>query len=297
MIAGRLKSDNADNNAALGMNSGVQDADNLVWKLAMALKSSSKRYDSLLDTYDTERSEVGKRVGQTSLHNMRSHAGEIDVAMGVSASQTKAENLAAGASFFDKGHPEYAEKQRRIKLASEALDTEFKAPGHEVGWFYPSADINSEGGANHGGQQLEDGTLVHHTYFSSTIPGHHLSHAWVEREGETVALRDLLDLDVLTLFVAHMPEEPIDDDRVQTVVIGPDGWQDINEQWEKYRGVDEFGGVLVRPDGIVYWRGPLAQPRVEGWTQLVDRILKVASSKKRRRSSESPAPTRVSARR
>ncbi|KAJ0316258.1 hypothetical protein Brms1b_005622 [Colletotrichum noveboracense] len=203
---------------ALGMNSGIQDANNLVWKLFMALKDSSRHYDSLLDTYYEERSEVGKRVGQTSLNNMRSHSGQIDRVMGVSASQSQAENLAAGAAFFDKGHPEYAEKQRLMQLASQALDTEFKAPGYEVGWFYPKADINSE-----------ENTL----------------------------------------------EERIDEHRVNVVVVGKDGWQDKTGQWEKHRGVDWSGGVLVRPDGIVAWRGSLALARDEGWTRLVDRILEV----------------------
>lgn len=255
------------------MNSGIQDANNLVWKLSMALKMPGRQYDGLLDTYHTERSDVGKRVGQTSLHNMRSHSGLIDGAMGVSAMQSKADNLAAGAAFFDKEHPDYAEKQQSIKLAPEALDTEFKAPGYEIGWFYPSADINSQGGATHGGQQLEDGTLVHHTYYMSTIPGHHLPHAWVTRNGVTVALRNLLGLDVLTLFVETAMEEKISDDRVQVVVIGQTGWQDTCGTWRKHRGVDGSGGVLVRPDGIVAWRGPVKQTRLEDWPHLVDRIL------------------------
>ncbi|GKT51954.1 uncharacterized protein ColSpa_12135 [Colletotrichum spaethianum] len=77
---------------------------------------------------------------------------EILRVMDVSVSQSKAENLAAGTALFDKGHPEYAEKQRLIQLALQALDTEFKTPKYEAGWFYPSADIDSEGGATHGGQ-------------------------------------------------------------------------------------------------------------------------------------------------
>ncbi|KAF4815505.1 Phenol 2-monooxygenase [Colletotrichum tropicale] len=229
---------------ALGMNSGIQDANNLMWKLSIALKDPNRDYDSLLDTYYEERSEVGKRVGQTSLDNMRSHSGQIDRVMGVSASQSQAENLAAGAAFFDKGHPEYAEKQRLMQLASQALDTEFKAPGYEVGWFYPSADINSEGGVTHGGQQLADGTLVHHTYYMSTIPGHHLPHAWVTRDDRTAALRDLLDSDALTLFVENTLKERIDEHRVKVVVVGKGGWQDKTGQWEKYRDVDWSGGVL-----------------------------------------------------
>ncbi|KAI8250281.1 2, 4-dichlorophenol 6-monooxygenase [Colletotrichum sp. SAR 10_98] len=183
---------------ALGMNSGIQDANNLVWKLSMALKDSSRHYDSLLDTYYEERSEVGKRVGQTSLNNMRSHSGQVDRVMGVNASQSQAENLAAGAAFFDKGHPKYAEKQRLIQLASQALDTEFKAPG-------------------------------------------------------TVALRDLLDLELLTLFVDNKLEEKIDDNRVKVVVVGQDGWRDKTGQWEKYRGVDRSGDIAM--DATIEWFG------------------------------------------
>lgn len=73
------------------MNSGIQDAYNLVWKLGLAIRDPQK-YDALLDTYHTERAEVGKRVGQTSLNNMRSHSGQIDAAMGVCATQSKAQN-------------------------------------------------------------------------------------------------------------------------------------------------------------------------------------------------------------
>lgn len=109
----------------------------------------------------------------------------------------------------------------------------------------------------------------------STIPGHHLPHAWVTRDDRTVALRDLLDLDLLTLFVDNTLEEKIDDNRVKVVVVGQDGWRDKTGQWEKYRGVDRSGGVLMRPDGIVAWRGSLAQARDKGWTRLVDKILKV----------------------
>ncbi|GAB7331078.1 hypothetical protein MBLNU13_g02567t2 [Cladosporium sp. NU13] len=261
---------------ALGMNSGIQDAYNLVWKLVLAIKDPLK-YDTLLDTYHTERAEVGKRVGQTSLNNMRSHSGQIDAAMGVSAAQPKAENLAAAAAFFDQKHPDYAPKQTRIKKASQELDTEFKAPGYEVGWFYPSADLDHEGGDTHGGQQLADGTLVHHTYYISTIPGHHLPHAWLQRDDKVVAIRDLLDPEVLTLFVGTSHDTEIKDYRMRVVVVGNDGWRDTSGQWIKYRGVDDRGGVLVRPDGIVAWRGDLLGKDQRFWQHLVDRILKVVS--------------------
>lgn len=44
----------------LGMNTGIQDSFNLAWKIAYVRKGASP--SSLLDTYDTERSYVGKQV-------------------------------------------------------------------------------------------------------------------------------------------------------------------------------------------------------------------------------------------
>lgn len=258
------------------MNTGIQDAQNLVWKLCLALKDP-RRYDALLDTYYIERAEVGKRVGLTSLQNMRSHAGHIDAAIGISTGQTREQNIAAAKSFFDPKHPDYARRRSLIEEASHELDTEFKAPGYEVGWFYPSADIEFEGGATHGGQQLPDGTLVHHTYYISTIPGHHLPHAWLEYESSIMAIRDLLSLEKLTLFVEAGNVLKITDDRVQVVSIGSGGWHDVHGSWEKHRGVDAAGGVLVRPDGIVAWRGALALAEQIGWPRLLDTLLKVVS--------------------
>ncbi|WP_380277699.1 FAD-dependent monooxygenase [Kitasatospora purpeofusca] len=48
----------------LGMNTGLQDAANLSWKLAAAVRGRAT--DALLDTYQTERHPVGKAVLRTS---------------------------------------------------------------------------------------------------------------------------------------------------------------------------------------------------------------------------------------
>ncbi|KAI2487490.1 hypothetical protein Ptr902_01623 [Pyrenophora tritici-repentis] len=42
---------------------------------------------------------------------------------------------------FDKIHQEHAKKYSDVQLTLAILDTEFKAPGAESEWFYPSADI------------------------------------------------------------------------------------------------------------------------------------------------------------
>lgn len=263
---------------ALGMNTGIQDVQNLVWKLDLALQYPGQ-YDDLLDTFEHERLDVGERVGLSSLKNMRSHSLIMDKALGVSADQSAEENIREAMAYFDPYHPQYASKKAAVEEASTILDTEFKAPGYEIGWFYPSADINSEGGLDHGGQLNTDGSLVYDFFYQSTIPGHHLPHAWIEsRTGERVAIRDLLHLDRLTLFCNHDAHLAITgDERVAVVVVGPDGWRDQNSTWQKLRGVDENGGVLVRPDGIVAWRGPLNEFDGMQWQHLLDRILRVRS--------------------
>lgn len=50
-----------------GLNTGVQDAQNLAWKLAAVLRGEAG--DALLDTYDAERRPVGEAVTQSSLLN------------------------------------------------------------------------------------------------------------------------------------------------------------------------------------------------------------------------------------
>lgn len=50
--------------AAQGMNTGLQDATNLAWKLALVLKCKSS--STLLDTYQAERQQVGKKLLATT---------------------------------------------------------------------------------------------------------------------------------------------------------------------------------------------------------------------------------------
>ena len=55
----------------LGLNTGVQDAVNLGWKLAQVIKGTSP--DSLLDTYHAERHPVGARALKTTMAQVALH--------------------------------------------------------------------------------------------------------------------------------------------------------------------------------------------------------------------------------
>jgi 2-polyprenyl-6-methoxyphenol hydroxylase-like FAD-dependent oxidoreductase len=260
---------------ALGFNTGIQDANNLVWKLALALKDPVK-YDGLLDTYETERREVGKRVGETSLFNMRSHSLVVDAALGIKADAPPEENVKAAAPYWDPGHPEHQNKREAVEEASRRLDKEFKAPGYEVGWFYSSADKDGEGGKTHGGQIHPNGDFVYERYVPSTIPGHHLPHIWVEKYGRRCALHDLLSLQKMTLFAEKKCSFAEPNGMTEVVILSDqEGWRDLSGLWAKLKGVGASGGVLVRPDGIVAWRGELDDHDAGSWNELLNGLLEV----------------------
>ncbi|KAJ9605680.1 hypothetical protein H2200_009529 [Cladophialophora chaetospira] len=257
----------------LGLNTGVQDAYNLVWKLAFALQSTCVRplgsFNRLLDSYTTERKPIAQRVARSGLQNVRSHAAVIDKAIGILPGNTKEQNIAAVESFLN-AETEQADlaKCRALHEAQEILDCEFNALGTEAGWFYPSLDLAQEGlQSRHDGQIGPDGDFDTLDYHPSTIPGHHLPHAWISARGKTISTRDL-QVTGQFLLIGGTPglwDEIVEQvpGLVQVQAITEtypcddhsDVWLDAHGTWAKVRGVSATGAVLVRPDGIVCWRG------------------------------------------
>lgn len=261
---------------ALGMNTGIQDVQNLVWKLELALKDPA-RYEGLLESYDIERRPIGRRVGLSSLHNLRSHGLVMDAALGMSADQSPEENAAAIAPFFDKASPEHAAKVAAVARAQKILNLEFKAPGAEIGWFYPSVDADGEGVRdNHGGQLLGNGELMTEFFKPSTIPGHHIPHLWVSKAGQTVAIRDLIPLNKFLLLAdISSAWEFLESDLVHVELVGENGWTDASGEWKGFIGAK--AAILVRPDGIIAWRGSWDQGLAEKWSGVLGRALYATS--------------------
>ncbi|KAH7401034.1 FAD binding domain-containing protein [Phaeosphaeria sp. MPI-PUGE-AT-0046c] len=244
---------------ALGLNTGIQDVNNLIWKLSLTLQK--KCGPSLLDTYDSERRPVGERVANASLVNLRAHNLIMDKALGISPTNSAAENQRAVETYFDPSRPGHAQMREDVEKAQKVLDTEFKAPGAEMGWFYPSADIEGEGReTRHDGQVDEEGELVTTKYVAMTIPGHHLPHFWLKKGERVVSTRGMLRLDGLVLFTADaMAWGEFESRMVSVVAVDDENWQDVEGTWETASGVGAHGAVLVRPDGIVAWRSRLTQ--------------------------------------
>ena len=265
----------------LGLNTGIQDADNICWKLAWALNGGDTGFAGLLKTYDEERRPVARRNAWDSLANIKAHGGALDKAIGILPTNDTEQNVRAVEDYFDTESPNRCQKDKGVAEAMRVLDLEFFAQGNEVGWFYPSADLNHEGAANrHDGQLLEDGKFNALWYHPSTIPGHHLPHAWlVDQKGARRSTLDLIRKDKFVLITESELWKHVEHDLVHVFVLQEESLRPEDDMWNKVKGIRREGAVLVRPDGILAWRWmdaeflehPELTRRVE---VLIDRILR-----------------------
>ncbi|OJJ04182.1 hypothetical protein ASPVEDRAFT_43646 [Aspergillus versicolor CBS 583.65] len=243
---------------ALGLNTGIQDVHNLVWKLGWDMRDQyGSSFSRLLDTYEEERRPIALRVAETSLSNLRNHALAMDRALGIDPTQSAEENVASLNAYLDPSHPDHNKLRTAVLDAQKVLDSEFHAPGAETGWFYPSVDILAD--KKHDGQITENGEFDIYKYHPSTIAGHHLPHFWVTKDGVRKSVRDLLKNNMFVLF-AKAPRlnryvVPGDDKIHVEILDGKNGnWLDEENKWRQLPGVDENDALLVRPDGIIAWR-------------------------------------------
>ena len=205
-----------------GLNTGVQDVQNLAWKLAGVLHGWAA--PSLLDTYDAERRPVGRAITEQSLVN--------SISMGRLG---KTPGLA---------RPEYLNEQGLIFGASYHSaavipdGTPPPAVENPVTDYVPSA--RPGGRAPHvwlerGGQRVSTIDLVGRRFvlFAS-------GPAWRDAAPR---MTSRVPLDVLTIGAGGD-------------LADPEG------QWLATYGVAEGGAALVRPDGYVAWRcrAPVADP-------------------------------------
>jgi hypothetical protein len=149
----------------MGLNSGVQDAHNLVWKMHAVITGQSP--DSLLDTYDPERRPVAQRNAQASLENAFKMI-EVFEALG----KLDQEGLAD---------------------AINNQQTHFDMFGLQMGFRY-----ELEGSTSPIAPLSDD---VIRNYTPSTEPGSRLPHGWLIRDGKTISSLDLIDLTQATVII------------------------------------------------------------------------------------------------
>jgi putative polyketide hydroxylase len=210
-----------------GLNTGVQDAHNLAWKLAAVLNGWAA--PDLLDTYETERRPYGEFVTQQCLQTALS--------------------MGRGAQSAD-------DSEAPAKLARPEFHNEL---GMIFGASYVSTAVIPDGTA----PPVVANPVAE--YVACARPGGRAPHAWLERAGRRVSTHDLIDMR-FTLFAGQRGERWCDAARavagsrgvpLSAVTIGAGAdIGDPEQQWMTAYGIAAEGAVLVRPDGHVAWRRP-----------------------------------------
>jgi len=248
----------------LGLNTGVQDAHNLAWKLAAVLKGESPA--SLLETYELERRPVAQRNCDQSRANAENLA-DVERAIGISASAVvdPAAGRTATSPLLDlglDGDGKVAVAKRQAVAAAVAAQAEhFDFLGLDLGYVYaPGRAI------------LDDGPRTHCTevkrYVPSTAPGARLPHIWLERDRDRVSTVDLVAGRFTLLMgpeaqawaVAAQAAARHLDGWLQVLQLDVDALTDDSGGWERVFGLCRDQALLVRPDGHVAWRSRASVP-------------------------------------
>ncbi len=217
----------------LGLNTGVADAHNLIWKLAAV--EAGWADDRLLDTYEAERRPIAQFNCDQSLHNAFKLI-EVPIALGITADIDES---------ADSVRATLADPVRRaaVETAIAAQAIHFDLLGLQLGHAYDGPLV------------IDDGTppaVVDEPardYEPSTRPGGRLPHGWIDAETSTL---DLVDPAVLTVLVRAGAAAPVPPTRVPSRIRAVDA-----DVWDDAFGLSAELCLVVRPDQHVAARCPI----------------------------------------
>jgi 2,4-dichlorophenol 6-monooxygenase len=257
----------------LGLNSAIQDAHNLAWKMRAVLCGEAS--DGLLDSYETERRPVAQRNVSWALLTFQNHP-LTDVAIGLVRGDREASERNFTAFFVE--NDEGRSRRARLRAVLDVQRMEWQAHDLELGFYYDRGAISPDG------TFPPERDPMGSRYTPTTRPGHRLPHAWVERSGQRLSTLDLVRGHEFLLIVG--PNDPgwaqagrklASDGRahVRTISIGDGGdYIDLDRSWTALREVAADGAILVRPDNHVAWRAVGARSNaVEILRDVLDKIL------------------------
>jgi 2,4-dichlorophenol 6-monooxygenase len=223
----------------LGLNTGVQDAHNLVWKVAAV--DRRRAGDALLDSYENERRPVAQNNAEQSMRNAFRLL-EVTEALGLSDDlEVSTTNMAAALSD--------AAGRQRLNTAIANQAEHFDMLGLQLGFAYETGALVADGSS-----PILPSNPVR-AFVPSTRPGARLPHGWVQRGGARISTLDLVELDTFTLLIGPGGSDWVEaaPDGIRCVQIGRDV-EDVEDWWTKVAGMSAEGALLVRPDQHVAFR-------------------------------------------
>jgi 2,4-dichlorophenol 6-monooxygenase len=238
----------------LGLNTGIQDAHNLAWKLARVLNGQAP--DAFLDSYESERLPVSTHGADWALLAFMNHF-VIDAGIGLIPGAPPEVNTGAFHALFSPGLIGDA-LRHRAEVCINTQTWEFQAHDVEIGFSY------AEGAVAPDGTELPARDPSGREYRPTTRPGHRLPHAWLERDGRRTSTHDLVGTGGFVLITGADGEAwtkaaqeatarfGVD---ITVVSVGPGGdYADPEGSWGTLRQISDRGALLVRPDNFVAFR-------------------------------------------
>jgi putative polyketide hydroxylase len=251
-----------------GMNSGVQDSQNLVWKIVARLRWGAG--DHLLDSYEAERKPVAQFNADQCMLNTKRMA--------------ETGWLAKDPHALDAIEmPEGAPIREKMSAGIPKQREQFFSQGQQFGQVYRSTAV------------IDDGTAVVEsdvsTYRPNAHPGARAPHVWLQDEtGRTFSSIDLVKAGFLLLAGSNGEEWTAAASIIAATMgislaavrVGSPGYvqRSGDTPWESLVGVGNSGAVLIRPDGQVAARwnsspGDIAGSLSAALNQILDRSSEI----------------------
>ena len=198
----------------LGLNTGVQAAHNLAWKLAKVIER--KAGPAILDTYQEER----RGAALWTMQNTNRNSEEIFeiVAKALENDWEAVRNLIAGS--------------RRIGSGL----------GQDLGISYARGAFVADN------SELAVVKDPINDYQPAARPGSRAPHLWIDRHGAKLSTLDLFGGKMVLLAGAAYPSIRLNPEEV---IVFQNGKDFVAHEFERLYGIAENGAVLVRPDGYV----------------------------------------------
>ncbi|KAH8588303.1 FAD binding domain-containing protein [Bisporella sp. PMI_857] len=265
----------------LGLNTGIADAHNLAWKLALVLKGRASK--SLLNTYEVERRPAGKRNCDWAMMAMMNRA-VLSVAIGINRGD-ELRNMWRLVHLFEDSEGGVATRA----LLQQHISTqrvEFSAHSLDIGFPYEQGALISDGSAppptDPAGQ----------AYYPSTRPGQRLPHVWIQNtdypNSDLISTHDLIGVVPQFLLITDEDGLPwitqlgVNKAGVKLKVVtisslptqkGEAQYVSVNKDWEAISELQSGGAILVRPDNMIGWRS-ICPPGRNG-TEVVQALGKI----------------------
>ena len=235
--------------SGLGSNTCMQDAFNLGWKLAFAVKGWAQ--PSLLNSYTTERAPVGKQIVARANQSRfdYKHLKEVfGFDHGITTQKQMLERIFAE---DEQG----AKIREQLFKALEIKHFEFNAQGVELNQRYTSNAMIAE-------PEAEFFEKDEQLYLQATTrPGAKIPHTWIiDAKGHKVSTLDITGKGRFTLLTGlsgkgwKQAVEALDLAYLDVIQVGSRDYRDVYGTWNTKSEIHESGAVLVRPDGYVAWR-------------------------------------------